>query len=114
MKHKIKSEYNIDEIWDRWGSGAEAYALSTYFRIPIIIYAAKRFNYRNGHIENGRMNKGLHPDKNVRYQILQVWGNEFIGNTPPIELLYKKVKNNVEHYMVMYRVSDQPSYNYNE
>lgn len=103
IKQKILGQYPISEMWDRWGSGAEAYALSVCFGVPIIIYAAKRFNFKNGHIENGRLNKGYKPDKNVRFQVLQQWGAEFMDTTPPIELLYKKIRGNVEHYMVLYR-----------
>lgn len=103
IKSQITDKYNISDYWDRWGSGAEAYALSAYFKVPIIIYAAKQFNFKNGRIQNGRMNKGVKPDKNVRFQVLQIWGDEFMGMTPPIELLYKKVKGNIEHYMVLYR-----------
>jgi hypothetical protein len=103
LKEKIMEKYNISEIWDRWGSGAEAYALSKCFEVPIIIYAPKRFNFKNGKIENGRMCKDVKPDKNVRFQVLQIWGNEFMGKSPPIELLYRKIRKNIEHYMVLYR-----------
>ena len=49
------------------------------------------------------MYKDVKPDKNVRFQELQVWGAEYKNeNTPPIELLYRKLKGNVEHYMIMY------------
>jgi hypothetical protein len=102
LKEKFQ-KYNISDMWDRWGSSAEAYALSKYFQVPIIIYAPKRFNFKTGKTENGRMYKDVKPDKNVRFQVLQIWGDEFIDKSPPIELLYRKIRKNIEHYMVLYR-----------
>ena len=49
------------------------------------------------------MYKNVKPDKNVRYQIYQIWGSEYQDYAPPIELLYRKLRNNVEHYMILYR-----------
>ena len=106
IKEALMKKYDIDisDLWDKWGSNAECYALSKYLKIPIIIYAPKRFNFKNGRIENGRLYKDVKPDKNVRFQELQVWGAEYRNDdTPPIELLYRKLKGNIEHYMVMYR-----------
>lgn len=103
LREKIQAECNLDSYWDRWGSGAEAYALSQFFKIPIIVYEAKRFNFRTSKFENGRLYKNEKPDKNVRFRKIQVWGAEFQDQAPPIELLYKKVKKNIEHYMVLYR-----------
>jgi hypothetical protein len=93
--------------WDKWGSGVEAYALSQTFHVPIIVYEAKRFNFKTNKIENGRLVNNTKPDKNVRFKITQIWGNEYQDTAPPIELLYKKVKPNVEHYMVLYRTNQQ-------
>ena len=101
-KQEILKSKSITK-WDKWGSGVEAYALSQTFQVPIIVYEAKRFNFKTNKIENGRLVQGTKPDKNVRFKVTQIWGNEFQNSAPPIELLYKKVKNNIEHYMILYR-----------
>lgn len=103
LKEAIMKKCDISELWDRWGSSAEVYAISKYFKVPIVVYAPKRFNFKNGRIENGRLYKDVKPDKNVRFQVLQMWGAEYRDTTPPIELLYRKLKGNIEHYMVLYR-----------
>jgi hypothetical protein len=103
LKEAILKKCDISELWDRWGSSAEVYAISKYFKVPIVVYAPKRFNFKNGRIENGRLYKDVKPDKNVRFQVLQMWGSEYRDTTPPVELLYRKLKGNVEHYMVLYR-----------
>lgn len=107
LKEHIRQNFDIDLYWDRWGSGVEAYALSKFLKVPIKVYSANQFNFSTNGIENGRIYQNKKPDKNVRFQLLQVWGEEFQDSAPPIELLYKKVKtkNNqhIEHYMALYR-----------
>lgn len=104
LKQEIRNSYDLSNNWDRWGSGAEAYALSQFFKVPIIVYAPKRFNFKTNRIENGRMYKTVKPDRNVRFQVLQIWGSEYQDTAPPIELLYRKMKGNIEHYMILYRL----------
>lgn len=100
LKQSIKDS-NVLNKFDRWGSSLEAYALSELFKIPIIVYTSKKFNHVTGVIVNA-----IKPDKNVRFEVMQKWGEEYLQTAPPIELLYKgrtKAKKSADHYMALYR-----------
>lgn len=100
LKKSIKDS-NVLNKFDRWGSSLEAYALSELFKIPIIVYTPKKFNHVTGVIANG-----VKLDKNVRFEVMQKWGEEYLQTAPPIELLYKgqtKAKKSADHYMALYR-----------
>jgi len=87
--------------YDRWGGASEQYAISEILQVPIYIYVYKKYNKKNGNIENGKIRQNK-PEKNVRFELYQVFGEKYLPNES-IHLLYKNTKNCQGHYLCLYK-----------
>ena len=87
--------------YDRWGGAAEQYAISEIFKLPVYTYVYKKYNKKNGKIENGRIRKNK-PEKGVRFKLYQIFGEKY-SDKKSMHLLYKNTKSCDGHYLCLYK-----------
>ena len=85
---------------ERWGGAPEQWALSKYFKMPVVVYHLQKYNKHTNKIEQGRLWKDK-PTKNSRFRVFQIFGAEYIGKTPPLNILFKKIRDG-GHYYTLY------------
>ena len=103
-----KDENNITNevsyLDNRWGSYVEQIAISNKLKIPIVVFILQKYDDKNNKIISGRIFNGKKMYQNTRLKICQLSGLEYISNSSPIYLLWKKTKD-TEHYMSLYPIN---------
>ena len=96
MRHDNK----LVSLKERWGGAPEQWALSKYFKMPIVVYHLQQFNKSKNKIIQGRLwNNRL--TKNSRFRIFQIFGLEYIDTMPKLNILFKRTRNG-GHYLTLY------------
>ena len=98
---KFAGDEYSDE-YDRWGGAPEQYAISEIFNVPVYVYVYKKFNNKMSRIENGKIRNNK-PEKGVRLELYQAFGEKYLNNNNGIHILYKNTKRCKGHYMCLYK-----------
>ena len=89
-----------DSYIDRWGSIIEQYVISKIIGCPIVVYNSQKYDTKFNKIINGKVIKNK-PEKDVRFKLTSIIGDEYVGKKLPIFLLWREYHNN-GHYLVCY------------
>lgn len=101
-----ENDNQISIMNNRWGSYIEQVAISHRLKLPIIVFILQKYDDKKEKIVNGRIfnNKTIY--KNTRLKLLTITGGEYIKESSPIYLLWKKT-NDCEHYMSLYPINNK-------
>ena len=101
VKNIKQNGKEINEILpNRWGSILELYAISVIYKIPICVYISQKYDIKKDKIIAGRIRNGK-AEKNVRFRLSEIVGEEYLNDTPPLFILWRKTQCG-PHYMALY------------
>ena len=89
-----------DYYVDRWGSIIEQYAVSRIIKAPVVVLNSQRYDTVFNKISNGKIVNNK-PNKDVRFRISAIIGEEYIGKKMPIFVVWREYYKS-GHYMSIF------------
>ena len=89
-----------DYYVDRWGSIIEQYVVSRIIKAPVVVLNSQRYDTVFNKISNGKIVNNK-PNKDVRFRISAIIGEEYIGKKMPIFVVWREYYKS-GHYMSVF------------